>query len=91
MAQRELDDLIEKAKPLVIGVNTIPNTPPSGPREEYVCRIAETLFQHKYQAQGNGESEGDTMKLPGEPCFVDIKNQVGECVSCSTQYRSEVD
>lgn len=73
MAQRELDDLAERKIQVVIGVCTIPSTPPTTPREEYVYKISELLLQQSYQATS---SEDTHLSMPAKRQLADMHNGV---------------
>lgn len=81
MAQRELDDLAERKIQVVIGVCTIPSTPPTTPREEYVYKISELLLQQSYQATS---SEDAHLGMPAKRQLADMHNGVsGWSMLCS--------
>lgn len=76
MAQRELDDLAEKGIQVVLGVATIPSTPPASPREEYVFNIAKLLLEQPYKSEG---SQDEHLRLPNRRPLADMLNSVSGC------------
>lgn len=80
MAQREIDDLAENGIQVVVGVATVPSTPPTSPREEYVYKIATLLLEQPYAAP---EMESEYLPLPSKRCLADMLSAVGSIYVCT--------